>query len=336
MTQLKRATIHDVAREAGVSYQTVSRVINNQAGVASKTRANVLRVIQSLDYQPVQAARNLSLRRSHTIQIIAFNWNDLSLQSIVLTARKNGYQVNVIYIQEHNRDELMLVVSHLASNLIDGAVLVAMPFTCQSAELLEWSRGVPIVQLGGILTPNIPYVGYDPVYSVQLAVDYLYRQGHRRIAEISGSPKYPAGPARHAAVIERLSQLGLKLSACVESDWTASGGYESTRQLLDQKNDYSAFICGSDLIALGAMSALWQAGKRVPEDVSVIGFDDIAEAAHFHPALTTIRQDFDKLGQQSVEYLIDLIEKPNATIQQRIFYPELVVRESVSRSISEP
>lgn len=324
----KRATIHDVAQEAGVSYQTVSRVINDHPNVARKTRARVLKAIQKLDYQPFQAARNLSLRRSHTLQIIAFNWNHYSLQSIILTAKQHGYEVNVSYIQQHALAELNNTLDRLAARLIDGVVIIAMPFECPYEDMQKQTRGIPLVQLGGYPNQRVPYIGYDQSLAAKIALDHLLSLGHTQIAELCGSSMYPAGPVRHMTIADELEKRGLKAETCIETAWTPEGGYTNTMKLMASEKPFTALICHNDLMAQGAISALRQAGKRVPQDVSVISFDDIPEAAYFVPALTTVRQDFDSLGVQSVEYLIELIENADTPIQQRMMYPELIIRQS--------
>ncbi len=326
----KRATIHDVAQEAGVSYQTVSRVINDQPNVARKTRTRVMKAIEKLDYQPFQAARNLSLRRSYTLQIIAFNWNHYSLQSIILTAKQRGYEVNVSYIEQHNLEELNKTLDRLAARLIDGAVIIAMPFECPYEDMQKQTRGIPLVQLGGYPNQRVPYIGYDQALAARIALEHLLDLGHTQIAELCGSSMYPAGPVRHQTILAELAKRGLRTDSCIETTWTAKGGYENTRRLLEADKPFTAIICGNDLIAQGAISALHQAGKRVPEDVSIISFDDIPEAAYYVPALTTVRQDFSSLGVQSVEYLIQLIENSEMPVQQRMLYPELIIRKSTA------
>lgn len=327
-----RPTIHDVADEAGVSYQTVSRVINNSPKVASKTRARVLDAIRKLDYRPIQAARNLSSRRSYTIQILAFNWNHYSLQSMVSTANAAGFQTGVIYLKRHDLDEFRSTVAHMVSHLIDGAVIVAMPFEMDYDQLLKLSRGIPFVQIGGVQNRGVPYVGHEQTYASRVATEHLIQLGHRRIAEISGSAIYPAGPLRHQAFLDTLIAAGLEPGRCIESDWNPQGGYTATRELLAAgPPDFTALICGNDLIALGAARAIYEHGLRIPEDISLVGFDDIEEAAYFNPPLTTVRQDFDALGTLSVEYLLSLIDQPDTPIQQRMIYPKLIARQSTRR-----
>ncbi len=326
-----RPTIHDVALEAGVSYQTVSRVLNNSPKVAASTRQRVQEAIRKLDYQPIQAARNLALRRSQTILIITFNWNHSSLRAIVSSATRPGYSVVVVYLQQHDFDEFRQVLGRMASQLVDGAIVVAMPFEVEYDELLKMSRGLPIVQIGG--APNLvsPLIAYDQVLGSKLAIEHLLHLGHTRIAGIHGSKIYAAGPTRHETLVSSLRAAGLEPGPNIEADWTCAGGYAAARQLLQTGYPFTALFCGSDLMALGAMRALQEAGLSVPQDVSVIGFDDITEAAYFSPPLTTVRQDFDALGRQSVQFLISLIEEPEAPVQQRFLIPQLVVRSSTRR-----
>ena len=158
--------------------------------------------------------------------------------------------------------------------------------------------------------------------------------GHRRIAEISGPlDNYDAG-VRHSSVQRCLELNGLEVGPKLAGDFEVCSGYGGVRELLSSGWDFSALVMGNDHMALGALRALREAGLRVPEDVSVVGFDDIPEAAYFDPPLTTVRQDFDVLARESVEYLVSLIEASRASgswrgsVQQRVFYPELMIRQS--------
>ena len=245
-----------------------------------------------------------------------------------MTAKQRGYEVNVSYIHQHQLKELNNTLDRLAARLIDGAVIVAMPFECPYEDMLKQTRGIPLVQLGGYPNQRVPYIGYDQSLAAKIAIEHLLDLGHTRIAELCGSSMYPAGPVRHRAITAELEKRGLEADICIETIWTAEGGYNNTQKLLESGKPFTAIICGNDLIAQGAISALHQAGKRIPEDVSTISFDDIPEAGYFVPALTTMRQDFDSLGVQSVEYLIELIENSDTPIQQRILYPELIIRNS--------
>jgi DNA-binding LacI/PurR family transcriptional regulator len=136
---------------------------------------------------------------------------------------------------------------------------------------------------------------------------------------------------RHHVWETLLTRRGLNPGPSVEGDFEVCSGYRGARRLLDTEESFTAILAGNDLMALGAMRALREAGLRVPEDVSIVGFDDIDEAAYFDPPLTTIRQDFDILGRESVEYLVSLIENPKMSVHQRVFHPELVVRGSCQR-----
>jgi len=175
---------------------------------------------------------------------------------------------------------------------------------------------------------SLPSVIYDQAKGARLATQHLIDLGHRQIAEITGPLLHYDAQGRHAGWIDALADNGLEQGPFVESDFTIEDGYRAMNQLLDEGGEFTAIFIGNDSMALGAQTALRQRGLRVPNDVSVVGFDDVPETAHLVPGLTTIRQDFQLLGQLAVEYIIDLIEKPDTPVYQRVLPPKLIVRES--------
>jgi DNA-binding LacI/PurR family transcriptional regulator len=175
---------------------------------------------------------------------------------------------------------------------------------------------------------SLPSVIYDQAKGARLATQHLIDLGHRQIAEITGPLLNYDAHDRHEGWVATLADNGIPQGPYVESDFTIEDGYQAMCRLLDGGKEFTAVFVGNDSMALGGQTALRQRGLRVPEDISVVGFDDVPETAHLVPGLTTIRQDFQLLGQLAVEYIIDLIEKPDAPIYQRVLPPKLIIRES--------
>jgi DNA-binding LacI/PurR family transcriptional regulator len=173
----------------------------------------------------------------------------------------------------------------------------------------------------------IPSVLYDQVQGARLAMEHLLDLGHRKIAEISGPLLNHDGADRHESYLKMMRQHGLE-GLSVEGDFSIEGGYQAMKSLLNSGKDFSAVFIANDSMAFGAHSALREAGLRVPEDISIVSFDDVPEAAHFVPKLTTVRQDFQVLGRVTIEYLLSMIENPETEIYQRVLQPQLIIRES--------
>lgn len=329
----KRATLHDVARLADVSYQTVSRVVNGSPDVASHTRLRVLRAIRKLDYRPNRAARSLITGRTNVLQVITYDfYANGTFSSIYWSTKELGYNLGLSALNEHSTPEdVRDLMDELAARSVDGILILTPLVEPTASELRRLSRGIPFVQLGADPGPAVPSVLIDQRYGVQQVVKHLRELGHRRIAEISGPLGLHDGRARHEAGLIAAQAHGLEIVAFVEGNFSSASGYQATRQLLAEGCEFSALMCGNDQMALGARHALHEHGRRVPHDISLVGFDDDAFAAYLDPPLTTVRQDYGALGRQSVEYLVTLINEPQTPPHQRTLYPELVVRESARR-----
>jgi LacI family transcriptional regulator len=323
----KRPTIHDVAREAGVSYQTVSRVINDSAHVSPPTRKRVLKAIKRLGYRPNRAAQILQTERSDTLEIIMTYYGfNLFLYNMARTAHQFGYHLNISAITS---DEFVKTIESAASRLIDGLILI--PFISvvdDYDELAKLSDGVPFVQIGAPLGANLPSVIYDQVQGARLATQHLIDLGHRQIAEISGPLLNYDGYDRHAGWQATLKEHDIPVGPSEEGDFTIEGGHQAMHRLLDNGAEFTAVFVGNDSMAIGAWAALRERGLRVPDDISIVGFDDIPVSSHLVPGLTTIRQDFGLIGQLAIEYIIGLIEDPKTPVYQRVLLPKLITRGS--------
>ncbi len=327
LTKTKRPTLRDVAREAGVSYQTVSRVINGDLHVASLTRTRVEKTIEKLGYHPNRAAQLLQTERSHTLEVIMFfSGFNRFLYEMARASNEHGYHFVISTIADN---EFSSALASAASRFIDGLILIPLvPVVEDYDELMRLTDGVPFVQIGAKLGANIPSVIYDHAQGARLATQHLIDLGHRAIAEITGPLSNYDAIARHEGWLATLKDNGLPPGPSAEGDFTIEGGYQGMKHLLDHGGDFTAVFIANDSMAMGAHTALRERGLRVPEDISTVGFDDIPEAAHFVPGLTTVRQDFYLLGRLATEYVISMIEDPETPVHQRVLQPKMVIRES--------
>ncbi len=330
----KTVTLHDVAKYAGVSYQTVSRVINNHSSVAEETRKRVLKSIQELNYRPNRAARSLVTNRSDTIAIIsfgtAFYGPGQMLQNIMQHARKNGFRVLPSALQHLRYEDVKAAIDELHELLIDGIIMIAPIVTDFVSDIRELTGDIPFIQIDTKPKPGMASVVIEQGHGSRLAAEHLISLGHRQIAEISGPMNWYDAIMRHQSWVQTMDQYRLPYHMSVEGNWSAQSGYAGVQTLLRGGAQFTGLVVANDQMALGAIAALTEHGMRIPEDVSVVGFDDIPESAYFLPALTTIHQDFVALGEQSVEYLVSLIRSPNTPIHQRVLYPELIIRSSTA------
>ncbi|QPC83444.1 LacI family DNA-binding transcriptional regulator [Phototrophicus methaneseepsis] len=323
----KRATLRDVAKEAGVSYQTVSRVINSHENVSEKTRSRVMKAIDKLDFRVNRVAQIMQTKRSQTIETILFYAGfNLFLYEMAHITQQHGYHFMISAIYE---EEIANAIDSAASRFVDGLILNSMSTISEDYETLnKLCNGIPFVMIGARLGSQVPSVSYDQRRGAQLAVQHLMGLGHTQIAEISGILASNDGYDRHAGWKTTLLENDLPLGPSVEGDFSIDGGYAAMNQLLEGGAPFSAVFIGNDSMTFGAHTALREHGLRVPEDISIVSFDDIPEAAHFTPGLTTVRQDFHLLGRMAVEYLLSRINNPDTPIHQRILQPELIVRDS--------
>jgi len=328
----KQPTLHDVARLANVSHQTVSRVINESPNVADQTRERVLDVVRRLNYRPNRAARSLITGRSQTLQVINFDANYLTpLPPIITMANDHGYQVSVSTMRHPSSpEELRRFFDEMTSRIVDGFLLFAMDFKMDVHLLNRLCRGIPYVQLGTDPDPDTPAVIFDQKLGMQQVMQHLFDLGHRAIAEVSGLFAQVDGRIRHAAYLDMMEKIGHEPGPWFEGNFTVAGGYEQTCRVLSSGRPFTALVCGNDQMALGALRALHEAGLRIPEDVSVVGFDDENIVSFLEPPLTTVRQDFHKQAHLGIEYLIHLIDDPTTARSHNVIAPELVVRRSTA------
>jgi LacI family transcriptional regulator len=319
-----------------VSYQTVSRVINDHPYVADDTRQRVLKAIEELDYRPNRAAQSLAGHRSRTLGMITFGLSNYGPAQMMINiehaAREAGYDLIFVNASDAQLGSMRTAVDHVRRWEVDGLLLITPVQGITYAELQALCGNSPIVQIGTLPGADAPSVIVDQELGTRSLVEHLIRLGHRRFAEIRGPWHWHDAQARHESLKATLAGAGLAVGPSTDGDWSPQNGYDAACALVRRRGsgaaDFTALVVANDQMAIGAIRALQEHGLRVPDDVSVVGFDDIPEAAFTNPPLTTVRQEFDQMGQQGVEYLIEIIADPGMPRGQRVIPPHLVLRES--------
>ncbi|MFN8420553.1 MAG: LacI family DNA-binding transcriptional regulator [Anaerolineae bacterium] len=328
-----RPTMLDVAELSGVSYQTVSRVINNHPYVSDEARRRVQEAIDTLGYRPSKAARNLAAKSTKTIAIVLYgSWFHGPVEialNVEMAAKTSGYDVIISNVTE-TRQQVTEALHHVKDWDVDGIIMIVPAQGLSQDEVHAISGTLPIVQIDSQHTADYPTVTLDEATGTRQIVEHLLSLGHRRFCEISGPLDWFSAQVRHQTCADVLRAHGAELVQHIESNWSTPGGYQATRRLLNANLDFTAIVAANDNMALGALRALYQAGISVPGQVSVVGYDDIAEAAYFTPPMTTIRHNFIQLGAVGFEYLLQLIDDPRTPSERRVVTPTFVLRESTA------
>ena len=319
----------DVARLAGVSHQTVSRVINGHPHITPLTRAKVQRAIDQLGYRPNTAARALVRGRSGMLGIVTASGSYFGPRSaqhgVGAAARAAGFAVASIDLAEVTRDELSSAIDDLARIGVEGVVVVAGHDAAVDAARSRPGE-LPVVVVEGDLSRTPLSVGVDLVTGATAAVAHLIGLGHRHIVHVAGPADWAEARARVEGWRAAMSGAGFATQEPLVGDWTAASGVEAGRAIAADPG-VTAVFAGNDQMALGVLRALHDAGRRVPDDVSVVGFDDIPEAAFLTPPLTTVHQDFTDVGARAIEVLTAAI-RGESTSPVPLLSPRLVIRAS--------
>lgn len=327
----QRATIYDVAASAGVSYQTVSRVINGKGYVAPETRQRITKAMRALDYQPNNAARALVTQRTHTIAVITFElWYIQKTYGMFDLAQSRGYKLIFASLEGTLLNDSGGVFDELVGGNVDGLILITPYHHVPDEQLYGLCKGVPFVLVGNRLGSSAPSVVIDHYRGGQLTAQHLIDLGHRQISHIGGPSSMYDAQARYQAWRDTMAANGLADNPYLEAEFTAEGGYHAAQQLLESNQRFTAVMAGNDHMALGVIHCLRDHGLRVPEDISVVGYDNFGDSAHYIPPLTTVQQDFQALGREAIGYLFSRIEDPDAPAHQRVLRPELIVRQSTA------
>jgi DNA-binding LacI/PurR family transcriptional regulator len=322
--------MYDVATRAGVSHQTVSRVLNDFAGIRPATRERVLVAIAELGYRPNRAARALVTSRSRAIGVLVPATADFgpmsSLHAIERAARAAGYHAlitSTLIETEAVRGSLQF----LLDQSIEALVVIA-PYRVVTDELDVVPPDIPTVLLQTGDTGALGAIAVDQGAGARLAARHLLDLGHRHIQQLTGPADFLEAMVRRDAADDELASAGAVALPQLSGDWTADSGYAAGAAL---DPSATAVICGNDQMALGLIHALADLGRSVPADVSVIGFDDIPESAHSLPPLTTVHQDFEEVGRRAVSDLVERLEGRHSEGTEPVVAPQLVVRGSTAR-----
>lgn len=322
--------MRDIAKRAGVSTQTVSRVLNDQDGVSDEVRARIKRLIEEMHYRPNQAAQVLKNQRTRLIETTFVDIGymgeiGLTIAQIASTANDTDYHVLFSII---TADELEATLEQSAARMVEGVILLAPRLHISDHEMKKISQDIPIVRMGNPMGTILPSVTYDFRQGTHMAIDHLIKLGHQHIAEISGPLDQLNAAVRHEEWEAAIRKHGLEPGPSVDVPYGMQYGYEAAQKLLASSAHFTAIFAGNDDLALGAIRALTEAGRCIPDDISIIGFDDAQHAQFLNPPLTTIRLDLAALGKIAAKYLIELIEEEDASAYQRVLMPELVQRNS--------
>ncbi len=323
-----KLTIRDIAHLAGVSTATVSRVLNNKPDVDPTTREHVMQVVQEHGFVPSVTASSLAGGRSPLLGVLvpSLTWPLMPqvMQSIAEVIEQTSYEL-VLYSISHRTDRSSLIDRILATRLIDGLLAVypdgiaiaesTEPITRESSTHLReiYEHGFPVVMLDDQSLPGpIPWVGPDNRIGAYDAVRHLIGHGHRRIAYIQGPLQYQCSHDRYAGYQQALEEAHIAADPAlvVQGDFTTASGRTATEQLLALDDRPTAVFAANDQMAFGVLSASEASGLRLPDDLAVIGFDDIAFSAHTRPALTTVRQPFAEMGRSATEMLLAQVSAP--------------------------
>jgi len=327
-----RVSIKDIAAQTGVSFQTVSKVLKGQGTVAPETRKWILEVAEQMGYVPNALARSLVNQQTATIGIVASDFSDYVLAQFVVgaerEARRQEKSVIIGVIDEEGMDAER-VIRILLEQRVTGIVLAA-PQLEQNPGVRELLRGqVPVVSMYHVPGGGIPTVGSDHARTGLLATQHLLDLGHRRIGTIIGPQDRQATQTRLRGYQRALAAAGIETNSELveESDWLVEGGYAATRRLLERVPDITAIFAQNDMMAVGVLGALRALGRRVPENFSVVGCDDITLASYTVPALTTVHIPFYETGEMAVQLLLDIITK-RTTDPKKILLPVHLVQRA--------
>ncbi|WP_460772688.1 LacI family DNA-binding transcriptional regulator [Microbacterium sp. GXF7504] len=324
----REVSMADVATAAGVSGQTVSRVANGRDNVDPATRERVLQAMASLGYRPNSAARALRSGRFRSVGVIMFSLtsygNTRTLGSVAAVAASEGYSLTLITVESPTQSDVSGAFARLNEHAVDGVVILIETHRLGERDL-SLPSGLPVVVVDSNAAYAYPVVDNDQAQGARLATEHLIGLGHRRIVHVSGPPESYAAERRRRAWQETMTAHGLEVPEPIVGDWSAESGYEAGRRLA--AGPATAVFAANDQMALGVVRALHEAGRPVPAEVSVVGFDDVPDAANYWPPLTTVRQRFDRVGEAAIRALLAEIEGRETT--PRTLVPtELVVRES--------
>jgi DNA-binding LacI/PurR family transcriptional regulator len=321
----------DVARLAGVSHQTVSRVLNDHPNVRPQTRDNVLAAIAELGYRPNAAARTLVTRRTRTLGVISFDttlYGPASILYGIERAAAHSYFVSIASLPALDRPSVVGAVDRFLGQGVEGIIVIA-PKTSAVAACSRIRSRVPLITVGCGTHAPLASVAVDNTEGAAQATRYLLELGHPTVHHIAGPASWVDAQERITGWRGALRDAGAPEPDIMSGAWSPASGYRIGHRIAED-GQVSAVFCGNDHMALGLLRALAENGKRVPREISVVGFDDIPESGFFLPPLTTVRQDFGLLGRRALDILVEMIngrKPPGACLR---IPPTMVLRASAA------
>ncbi len=323
-------SIYDVAKLAGVSPSTVSRYLNRTSFVSDQKSANIERAIIEIGYRPLEKAVAHKNSRSMSIGVLIQHpnspHNGRILEGLELSLNARGYSLVMAAGQWQSRSDAQ-ALSYLEKSGVDGVIIVSGDIADE--ELISFAKDTPVVTVGyQVKGENIYPINFDNHLAAYMATLHLLQQGHTNIAHIKGIMTQPDAKARYSGYKKALIEAGItpNLQLVKQGDFNSEQGYIKTMELINSKADFSAIFAANDLMAYGAIKALHDSGYQVPEDIAVIGFDDLPMSAYFTPALTTLHQPIEELGPLCADLILQVLN--NEQVEVRIPPIELVVRAS--------
>lgn len=324
----------DVARLAGVSHQTVSRVLNDHTSVRAETRSRVLEAIAELGYRPNRIARALATRGFRSVGVVTddtvAHGPSSTLLGIERAARDRGWGLTVAAPRTASRSAMLDAIEAVLDQGPGGLLIIA-PYDRVAEALPTRLEGVPVVWVAGPDSGTaLPTVRVDQAAGGRMATEHLLALGHRTVVHVAGPPDWDEARARRSGWVGALAAARLPAPPTLQGDWSPGSGYRIGRHLAE-RDDVTAVFAANDEMAMGVLRAMSEAGRSVPRDVSVVGFDDLPVVGYTIPPLTTIRQDFDELGRRAVARLALMVDHPDDDRPgEGPLRPELIVRQSTA------
>ena len=329
----RHVSVKDVAARSGVSFQTTSKVLNGKGSVSDVTRARILQVASDLGYVPNLQARSLVMQKTRTVGVITSDFSDHNLSRFIVgaeqEARRQGYGVIISSIEpEGSGTEYALPA--MMERRVDGILLAAPQMEEDLALAHVLDRTLPVASLHHVPGGGVSTVGSDHELTGFLATQHLVAKGHRVIGTIVGTRGRRVTQSRLRGYRRALEEAGLSFDSSLveEGRWEIGRALEATRRLLQRRPDVTAIFAQNDTMALGVLTALRNLGKRVPEDVAVVGCDDIDMAAYTAPSLTTIHVPFFETGAEAMRLLLTMITTASVTPRKVLLPVHLIVRAS--------
>jgi DNA-binding LacI/PurR family transcriptional regulator len=326
----------DVAELAGFSKQTVHRVLTGEPRIRAETRLRVMAAVEQLGYRPNLAARILKTGKgtARTLGVVCASSTHYSHLSMLSAIEKEAlaadYQVTVAGARTPDRASFQAAIRRLLHHTVDGIVVIASTAGAQEA-VGEVPKHMPVVAVGGASSPGVALVRVDQALGARLATEHLLSQGHSTVWHVAGPSDWVDARGRTAGWQAALRDAGAEVPEPLTGDWSPHSGYVAGR-LLARIEGMTAVFAANDLMALGVMRAIRERDRRIPEDVSVVGFDDVPGSALFAPPLTTVRQDVAEVGLVGVRLLLDRVHGHAGVDGESVVTPQLVIRQSsVSR-----